>query len=121
MNISDRKLYYYENDRMKNRDEQLFLDAMVYYNDIKIGVSYLMENKVFRFLFGDVCYTDDPLRSAARYTAEIDDDVKPQLLQSALSDGYETLLERIVKKIKNALHVTIDVYFNIRQRQGFAF
>lgn len=120
MNVSERKLYMCEADEMKNRDGQLFLDAMKLYKNIEVGLQYLSEDPVFQYLFGSISITD-PLTAAARYATENDGGSQTaSVLLWGLSGGNEPLLEIIVRKIKNYMDSSINLYLNITQRQGFA-
>ena len=122
MNVSARKLYMYEADGIKNKDEQVYADTMKLYKDLEIGVAYLNENKVIQYLFGGISMTD-PLTAAAKFAAENDGYAQTanSVLLWGLSGGSEPLLDWIVRKIKNVMHSAIDLYFNINQRQGFAY
>jgi len=106
---------------VKEKDPQIFLSAMILYNDINIGLAYLEENPVFKYLFGSIRITDT-LRAATMYVAESDGDQSLQpILRWGLNDGNEPLLDLIVKKIRNSMNAAIDLYFNIRQKDGFAY
>ena len=122
MNISERKLYKYEGNEPKNKDVQLYLDAMRLYNDIGVGLSYLSEDAVFNELFGEIKLTD-PLRAAAEYVAENDSDNQTlisHVLEWGLRGGDEPLLDKITRRIKNFMYAHINLFLNIRQKQGFA-
>ena len=122
MNISDRKLYMCEADGMKIKDDQLYSDAMKLYKDVEVGIAYLNANLVFQELLGGISMTD-PQTAAANYAAENSGD--SQIINSVmlwgLKNGNEPLLDWIIRKIKNAMHSHIDLWLNIRQRDGFAY
>lgn len=121
MNVSERRLYKYEEDAVKEKDPTVFLEAMKIYNDIRIGTAYLESDPVFAYLFGDIKLTD-ALRAATKYAAEANDDNNriniADLLGWGLSDGAEPLQEKITKKIRATIHSVIDLYLNIRQKNG---
>ena len=123
LNLSDRQLSKYENGEVKEKDPQVFLNAMKLYNDIKVGFAYLEEDPVFEFLFGNISLTENTLRAATKYVAESDgNQINPQvLLNWGLKEGQESLSDIIIRKLRATMHSTMDLYFNIRQRDGFAY
>jgi len=122
LNVSERQLYKLESGELKNKDEKLYLDAMVLYEDLNIGIDYLNSNAVFQYLFGKVSMTN-PLTAAAKYAAESEsDDQAPNtvLLHWGLSGGTEPLLDRLIKRIRNAMDALIDLHLNLTQNIRFA-
>jgi hypothetical protein len=121
MNITDRTLLKYEKDEIKIKDPTVFVEAMKLYNDISIGLAYLDDDPVFAFLFGSIQLTDT-LRAATKYVAESDDNgkINVRVLNWGLKDGQEPLSDIIIRKLRDTMHSVINLYFNIKQRQGMA-
>jgi len=103
MHISDRQLRKYEKNEIKRKDPNFYAKAMKVFNDENIGYAYLEEDPVYKELYGDGG----------------DNRILERLLRRLLTDGEESLLERLVKKLKAALDATLDEYFGIN-KPGFA-
>ena len=121
MNISARKLYQYESGKFKIPDPQVFADGTIIYNDIKVALSYLNENPVFKLIFGVIELTD-PLTALVKYATENDGGSQTNRdSQCELSDGNEPLLDRLVRKARNSMDSAINFYLNIWQKSRFAY
>ena len=118
LNTTDRTLSKYERDEIKIKDPYIFLSGMEVYNDVNIGLAYLNEDPVFAKLFGEIRLTD-VLRATTAYVA--DNQILQPLLRWGLNDGNEPLLEKTVRRLKGFMDSMINLYFNITQKQGFAY
>jgi len=87
LNIAERTLYQYEGDKVKNKDPQIILGAIKLYNDESIGLCYLEENPVFKYLFGE----------------------------------DESLLDKLIKRLKLTIHTALDNFTANNQRPGYAY
>ena len=113
---TQRTVKRYENGEIKRADPTYLLEAIKEYNDINIGLAYLAEDEIFRYIFGEISITD-PVRTAAEYAALYDGDIRRQLLSWALDEGA-TVID--ATRIKRYMYAAINIYLNIRQRYGFA-
>jgi len=86
LNVSDRTLHDYENDKIKNKCPHVIMGAMELYDDENIGVAFLNENPVFRTLFNG-----------------------------------DTLLSKLVERLKSAMSSTLDAFLNSNRPDGFAY
>ena len=118
LNISESKLYMYEREKTKTKDEKLHLDAMRVYGDIRIGISYLNDDLVFRYLFGNINLTDE-LWAAAKFASFDETETKQQLLSMALDGNTDSLLDTLVRRLKSYMDTAINIYLNLRQKNGF--